>query len=92
MTMWLRAFEIWLTARLLASPSFHRAVSRVAQRVTHFRNGTSPIPPPHERGGTYLESEDALRSGPKAAANLKKFAELFADEFKQTGIGKRFGG
>ncbi|KAF8431850.1 hypothetical protein BGX38DRAFT_1227858 [Terfezia claveryi] len=57
MTVWFRIFEVWLTARLLSSPTFRRAVSHVHRRVTHFRTGERPPPPPepHERGGTYLE-------------------------------------
>ncbi|KAL2860420.1 hypothetical protein BJX68DRAFT_84927 [Aspergillus pseudodeflectus] len=48
----LRTFEVWLTTRLLASPTFHRMVGRVHGRVQRFRHGT----PPEEMGGTKLDN------------------------------------
>ncbi|KAJ9293045.1 hypothetical protein DTO271G3_8180 [Paecilomyces variotii] len=49
---WLRAFEIWLTGRLLASPTFHRMVGKVHRGIHNFRHGI----PPEEMGGTKIDN------------------------------------
>ncbi|KAH1767275.1 hypothetical protein V6Z96_001795 [Aspergillus fumigatus] len=72
---WLRTLEVWLTARLLASPTFHRMVGRVHQKVQHLRYGV----PPEEMGGTKLE-----KNGP----GLKQFFEYFKEEIKDQLKGK----
>ncbi|KAI9929072.1 hypothetical protein ASPWEDRAFT_169091 [Aspergillus wentii DTO 134E9] len=72
---WARTFEVWLTARLLASPTFHRMVGRVHQKVQHIRHGV----PPEEMGGTKLDN-----NGP----GLKRFFEYFREEIKDQFKGK----
>ncbi|KAF2233735.1 hypothetical protein EV356DRAFT_577329 [Viridothelium virens] len=49
---WLQMAEAYLTARLLASPSFHRAVQGLQKRLHRFRHGT----PPEEMGGTNVDN------------------------------------
>ncbi|KKK15334.1 hypothetical protein P175DRAFT_0531262 [Aspergillus ochraceoroseus IBT 24754] len=71
----LRAFEVWLTARLLGSPTFHRLVGRVHRKVQHIRHGV----PPEEMGGTKLEN-----NGP----GIKRFLEYFREEIKDQFKGK----
>ncbi|CEL07987.1 hypothetical protein ASPCAL11141 [Aspergillus calidoustus] len=71
----LRTFEVWLTTRLLASPTFHRMVGRVHGRVQRFRHGT----PPEEMGGTKLDN-----NGP----GFKQFLEYFKEELKDQAKGK----
>ncbi|PIG80101.1 hypothetical protein AARAC_010674 [Aspergillus arachidicola] len=72
---WLRTFEVWLTARLLASPAFHRMVGRVHQKVQHLKHGV----PPEEMGGTHRDN-----NGP----GLSKFVEYFKEEIKDQLKGK----
>ncbi|OJJ51621.1 hypothetical protein ASPZODRAFT_127731 [Penicilliopsis zonata CBS 506.65] len=63
----IRALEVWLINRLLASPIFHRMVGRVHQQVQRLKHGI----PPEEMGGTKLE-----RQGP----DVKRFIKLFKEE------------
>ncbi|KAI9710584.1 MAG: hypothetical protein M1820_002720 [Bogoriella megaspora] len=63
---WFQLAEAYLTARLLASPTFHRAVQALQKRVHRLRHGT----PPEEMGGTNVD-----RSGPG-------FLDLFKDELR----------
>ncbi|KAL4897021.1 hypothetical protein BDV59DRAFT_169582 [Aspergillus ambiguus] len=72
---WLRALEVWLTTRLLASPSFHRLVGRMHQKIQHMRHGV----PPEEMGGTNID-----KKGP----GLQKFLEYFKEEIKDQFKGK----
>ncbi|EEH39871.1 hypothetical protein PAAG_02060 [Paracoccidioides lutzii Pb01] len=75
--MWLRMLEVWLTARLLASPGFHRTVRLVHKKVQEIRHGKAL----EEMGGTNIE---------KPEGSLKRFFELFRDELKnQAGRGPR---
>ncbi|KAJ9202361.1 hypothetical protein DTO166G4_6529 [Paecilomyces variotii] len=73
---WLRAFEIWLTGRLLASPTFHRMVGRVHRRIQIFRYGT----PPEEMGGTKIDNNNG--------SGAKHFLQLFKDELSEQFKGK----
>lgn len=45
--------QIWLTARLLASPTFHRGVRRVHKKVHELQHGKDPA----EMGGTNIDGE-----------------------------------
>ncbi|OJJ85613.1 uncharacterized protein ASPGLDRAFT_56986 [Aspergillus glaucus CBS 516.65] len=72
---WLRTVEAWLTARLLASPSFHRMVGRVHQKVQHIRHGV----PPEEMGGTKIDKNND---------GLQRFARYFKEEIKDQFKGK----
>ncbi|KAI5790652.1 hypothetical protein DFH27DRAFT_570786 [Peziza echinospora] len=85
MTVWLRIFEVWLTAKLLGSPSFRRGVSHIHQRIHYMRTGERPYPPPHERGGTYMEGEESE----SLTQNLKKFGQFFMEEFRNSTSGKK---
>ncbi|KAL3475022.1 hypothetical protein BJX99DRAFT_259782 [Aspergillus californicus] len=69
----LRALEIWLTTRLLASPTFHRMVGNVHRKVQHMRHGI----PPEEMGGTKLE-----KNGPDLKQLFTYFKEEVKDQFK----------
>ncbi|PGH19334.1 hypothetical protein AJ80_03974 [Polytolypa hystricis UAMH7299] len=69
---WLRIFEIWLTARLLASPSFHRAVHRVHKSVQELRHGKAP----EDMGGTNVEK-------PGVKHFLKHFRDELKDQFQR---------
>ncbi|EQL31312.1 hypothetical protein RJZ56_003575 [Blastomyces dermatitidis] len=72
---WLRFLEIWLTARLLSSPAFHRTVRHVHRKVQEIRHGKSP----EDMGGTNID---------KPEGGLKRFIELFREELKnQAGKG-----
>lgn len=70
--MWLRVFEVWLTARLLASPTFHRGVRNVHKKVHELRHGKDPA----EMGGTNIDNPDA-----------KGFLGHFIDELKEQAKG-----
>ncbi|EGD83925.1 hypothetical protein H112_07607 [Trichophyton rubrum D6] len=65
--MWLRFLEVWLTARLLASPTFHRAVQRIHKSVQELRYGKAP----EDMGGTNID-------GP----GLGKYFEYFREELR----------
>ncbi|KZF24564.1 hypothetical protein L228DRAFT_245527 [Xylona heveae TC161] len=69
--MWLRVFEAWLTARLLASPGFHRAVRRVYGKVREIRHGE----PSQEVDSTRLDRNDNF--------NGKKFIQYYVEELKE---------
>jgi len=60
----------WLTTRLLASPSFHRAVRTVHKKVHEIRHGKDPA----DMGGTNID--DPHRRDPK------KLAQLFVTELR----------
>ncbi|KAK2754069.1 hypothetical protein FQN54_007238 [Arachnomyces sp. PD_36] len=64
---WLRIFEVWLTARLLASPTFHRAVQRVHKQVREIRHGKAP----EDMGGTNVDN-----------SGFKSFLDLYREELK----------
>ncbi|KJF61564.1 uncharacterized protein CIMG_11201 [Coccidioides immitis RS] len=65
--MWLRFFELWLTGRLLASPTFHRAVRRVHKSIQDLRHGKAP----EDMGGTNIDKP-----------GIKHFFQLFRDELR----------
>lgn len=67
MSPWLRIFEGWLIARLLASPTFHRTVEKVHKRVRQIRRGRDP----EDMGGTNIDSDQG-----------KKFLDHFLEELK----------
>ncbi|KAG9242362.1 hypothetical protein BJ878DRAFT_175860 [Calycina marina] len=70
--IWLRIFEVWLTARLLASPSFHRGVRKVHKKVHEMRHGKDPA----EMGGTSTNSPaDSNRF-------LKHYMEELRNQFR----------
>ncbi|KAI9858626.1 MAG: hypothetical protein M1824_004207 [Vezdaea acicularis] len=72
--MWLRVFEVWLTSRLLASPTFHRAVQSLHKRVHQLRHGKDPS----EMGGTNIEE-----SGPSGSKDVfQYFVEELKDQFR----------
>jgi len=73
--IWLRVFEVWATARLLASPTFHRMVGRIHRKIHHLKHGASL----EERGGTTLENN---KSG------FRYFLRLFQEEIKEQLKGK----
>jgi len=68
--MWLRVFEVWLTARLLSSPSFHRAVGRVHKKVHELRHGKDPA----EMGGTNID---------KPESDPSRFFQYYLEELKE---------
>ncbi|KAI9731427.1 MAG: hypothetical protein M1818_007817 [Claussenomyces sp. TS43310] len=70
--MWLRVFEVWLTARLLASPTFHRGVRSVHKKVHELRHGKDPA----EMGGTSIDN-------PAGGPDAKKFIRHFVEEVKE---------
>ncbi|KAL4786180.1 hypothetical protein BJX76DRAFT_355411 [Aspergillus varians] len=72
----LRTFEVWLTTRLLTSPTFHRMVGRVHGKIQRLRHGT----PPEEMGGTNIDN------GP---GHAKRFLEYFREEIKEQFKGKK---
>ncbi|MCJ1364196.1 hypothetical protein MMC16_003305 [Acarospora aff. strigata] len=68
--MWVRVFEAWLTARLLASPGFHRFAHNVHKRVRQLQHGKDP----EELGGTNIE-----RTG---GSDARKFIQYYIEELK----------
>ncbi|KAE8152717.1 hypothetical protein BDV25DRAFT_150667 [Aspergillus avenaceus] len=73
----LRTFEVWLTGRLLASPTFHRLVARVHQKVQHMKHGV----PPEELSGRGTHADDH-------GSSLKQFFGYFKEEIKDQMKGK----
>lgn len=71
----LQTVEVWLTTRLLASPTFHRLVGRVHQKVQHLKHGI----PPEETGGTKIDNH---------GHGLNKFIAYFKEEIKDQLKGK----
>ncbi|KKZ62486.1 hypothetical protein EMCG_03099 [[Emmonsia] crescens] len=66
---------IWLTARLLSSPAFHRTVRQVHKKVQEIRHGKAP----EDMGGTNIDRPEG---------SFKRFIEQFRDELKnQAGKG-----
>ncbi|TQB67776.1 hypothetical protein MPDQ_004732 [Monascus purpureus] len=74
-SFWFRAFEVWLVGKLLSSPTFHRMVGRVHQKVHHLKYGV----PPEEMGGTKLDNN---------GRGLQRFLEYFKEEIKDQMKGK----
>ncbi|KAI9797966.1 MAG: hypothetical protein M1833_005022 [Piccolia ochrophora] len=89
--MWIRFLEAWLTARLLASPTFHRAVQQLHKMVRDARHGKDPS----EMGGTNVDrqcSHDALQASRRSPtdsvrnlgpSNSKKYLEYYLEELKE---------
>ncbi|TVY71229.1 hypothetical protein LSUE1_G006762 [Lachnellula suecica] len=75
--MWLRVLEVWLTARLLASPSFHRGVRVIHKKVHELRHGKDPA----EMGGTNIDHP--------GGSEIQRFAKHFRDEVKEQFWGAR---
>ncbi|PSS07039.1 hypothetical protein M430DRAFT_45865 [Amorphotheca resinae ATCC 22711] len=75
--MWLRVFEVWLTARLLKSPAFHRAVGRVHKKVHELRYGKDPA----EMGGTQIDKP--------GGTDFNKFLRYYVEELKEQFYGNR---
>ncbi|KAJ6018821.1 hypothetical protein N7499_009998 [Penicillium canescens] len=73
-TLLFRGLEVWLTARLLRSPIFHRMVGRVHEKIQHVRHGV----PPEQMGGTKLENN---------GSGLKQFFDYFKEELKDQAKG-----
>jgi len=67
--MWLRIFEVWLTARLLASPTFHKAVQNVHKRVRQIRHGKDA----EDMGGANVDSP----------SDTKRFVKYYIEELKE---------
>lgn len=68
--MWFRLFEAWAVAKLLSSPSFHRAVQTIHKRIYRLQHGT----PMEEMGGTKIE-----KNGPSL---LKHFKDEIKEQLK----------
>ncbi|KAI9877296.1 MAG: hypothetical protein M1830_004307 [Pleopsidium flavum] len=68
--MWVRVLEAWLTARLLASPGFHRAVHNVHKRIRRLRHGKDP----EDMGGTNIEQT--------GESDTRKFIQYYIEELK----------
>lgn len=71
--MVLRILEVWITARLLASPIFHRVVRRAHKKVHEIKRGEK-LYDTSEGGGTNIEIP--------GADNAKKFVKHFLEEVK----------
>ncbi|PMD13990.1 hypothetical protein NA56DRAFT_711354 [Hyaloscypha hepaticicola] len=69
----LLVIEAWLVQRLLASPTFHRAVRRVHKRVEEARRGEK-LYDPSEMGGTQVDAPSGW--------SLQKFIQNFREELK----------
>lgn len=69
--MWqLRLFEVWLTARLIRSPTFNRMVRGVHKKVHEMRHG----PDLEEMGGTKIDNNHGF--------SASKFIQHFRDEVR----------
>lgn len=66
----MQIFEAWLTTRLLASPTFHRAVQNVHRKIRHLRQG----PDLEEMGGTKIDRVDKP---------TKNFLDHYVEEIKE---------
>lgn len=71
--VWVRIFEAWLTTRLLASPTFHRAVQNVHKQVRQMRHG----PDLEEMGGTKID-----RMGKPSKNFLDHYLEEIKEQFR----------
>ncbi|KAK2628965.1 hypothetical protein QTJ16_002068 [Diplocarpon rosae] len=76
--MWVQFVEVWLTRRLLASPTFHRAVKRVHKKVHEIQRGEKLIDP-SELTGTNI---DRARLDPQRF--LRHYMDELRDQFKGT--------
>ncbi|CZT01430.1 hypothetical protein WAI453_006916 [Rhynchosporium graminicola] len=76
--VWLRLAEVWLTARLLESQTFHKVVKRVHKKMHEIQRGEK-LDDPSEMGGTNID-------GPKPDAQrfLRYYMEELKDQFKGT--------
>jgi len=72
--MWLRVLEVWLTARLLRSPTFHRAVQHVHKKFHEIRYGKDPA----EMGGTKIDKP----GGSDPQRFLQYYLEELKDQFR----------
>ncbi|KAK2809880.1 hypothetical protein FQN50_003521 [Emmonsiellopsis sp. PD_5] len=68
--MWLQALELWLTVRLLRSPTFHKGVRQVHKKIQEIRYGKLP----EDMGGTNIDKPDL--------GGMKRYLELFREELK----------
>ncbi|KAI9839065.1 MAG: hypothetical protein M1838_004408, partial [Thelocarpon superellum] len=68
--MWIRIFETWLTARLLASPAFHRVVRGLHRRIHEIRQGHGVA----GEGGAKIE-----KTGP---SDTQLFVRYFLEELR----------
>lgn len=69
--MWLQMVEIWLTARLLSSPTFHRVVQHIHKRIRHARHGKDPS----EMGGVNIDEP--------ARSDARKFLDYYIEELRE---------
>ncbi|KAI9885227.1 MAG: hypothetical protein M1823_002966 [Watsoniomyces obsoletus] len=69
--MWIRFFEAWLTARLLASPTFHRGVQLLHKKLREVRHGKDPS----EMGGINIDKPEAT--------GVKKFLDYYIEELRE---------
>jgi hypothetical protein len=70
--MWWQAIETYLVARLLASPSFHKAIRRLHGTIHALRSG-EPLPP-REIQRTKLQNET------DAEQRIRSFWKEFREE------------
>jgi len=71
--MGFRMLEVWLVARLLSSPTFHRAVKGVHRKVHEIRTGEK-VHDYSEMGGTNID-----KLGP---SDFQKFRKHFVQEIR----------
>jgi len=69
--MWVRILEVWLTARLLQSPTFHRVVQNLQRQMRRMTHGKGP----EETGGTSIEKSND--------SNAKGFLDHFLEEIRE---------
>ncbi|KAI5855281.1 hypothetical protein BZA05DRAFT_391102 [Tricharina praecox] len=90
--MWIRVVEAWLVARLLASPTFHRAVRRVHGRLTgvrHLQDEEEPsnLHTGHEGGSdvdnVHAGADQKLPVQKKVSAFLKIYVDELRNEFRR---------
>ncbi|PVH87992.1 hypothetical protein DL98DRAFT_509502 [Cadophora sp. DSE1049] len=76
--VWLRLAEVWLTARLLNSTTFHKLVKRVHKKVHEIKLGEK-LEDPSEMGGTNIDTpkHDTQRF-------LRYYMEELKDQFRGT--------
>ncbi|KAH7369819.1 hypothetical protein BKA65DRAFT_5640 [Rhexocercosporidium sp. MPI-PUGE-AT-0058] len=76
--VWLRIAEVWLTARLLNSTTFHKVVKRVHKKVHEIQRGEK-LEDPSEMGGTNIDAPK-----PDAQRFLRYYMEELKDQFRGT--------
>ncbi|CAL3971827.1 unnamed protein product [Diplocarpon coronariae] len=75
---WIRLLEVWLTAKLLSSPAFHRAVKKIHKKVQEVKRGEKLIDPA-ETTNTCMERR---KLDPQRF--LRHYLDELKDQFKGT--------